>query len=135
MNTLTIDVSGQWQKITLNRPDRLNSFNAELKQELLTALAAAADDPNCRALLITGAGRGFCAGQDLLERSAETGKPVPSFRETIEEFYNPLALSIRGMGKPVVCAVNGVAAGAGRSEGRRVGIECVSTWRYRWTPD
>ncbi|MBP6019510.1 MAG: 2-(1,2-epoxy-1,2-dihydrophenyl)acetyl-CoA isomerase [Burkholderiaceae bacterium] len=113
MNAITVNVFERSRKITLNRPDRLNSFNAELKQELLAALAQAAEDPQCRALLITGAGRGFCAGQDLAERAKTEGKPVQSFRQTLEEFYNPLALAIRAMNKPVVCAVNGVAAGAG----------------------
>ncbi|MFA5522373.1 MAG: enoyl-CoA hydratase-related protein [Castellaniella sp.] len=113
MTSLLIDDFGSWRKITLNRPDRLNSFNAELKTEVLAALADAAQAPGCRALLITGAGRGFCAGQDLQERARAEGEAALSFRDTLEEFYNPLALAIRRMEKPVVCAVNGVAAGAG----------------------
>lgn len=100
-----------WRKITLSRPDRLNSFNSDLKEQLLAALSKASNDKSCRALLITGAGRGFCAGEDLGARQA--GPNTSGFKETLEQFYNPLALAIRQMEKPVVCAVNGVAAGAG----------------------
>ena len=102
-----------WRKITLNRPDRLNSMNAELKQRLLEALAEAAADAECRAVLLTGSGRGFCAGEDLNARGGTEAAQALSLKEAIEQFYNPVTLAIREMKKPVVCAVNGVAAGAG----------------------
>ena len=101
---------GGWTELTLNRPDRLNAFNEELHRTLAAALEQAADDA-CRAVLISGAGRGFCAGQDLGDRVNAAG-PL-DLGATIEAFYNPLVRRIRSLRKPVVCAVNGVAAGAG----------------------
>lgn len=102
---------GGWTKITLNRPDRLNAFNDEMHQSLSEALTDAANDEECRALLLTGAGKGFCAGQDLSDRLQNGG--VPDLGATIETFYNPLIRRLRALPKPIVCAVNGVAAGAG----------------------
>jgi 2-(1,2-epoxy-1,2-dihydrophenyl)acetyl-CoA isomerase len=99
---------GDWRKLTLNRPDKLNAFNAAMHHALSHALAEASADVKCRALLITGSGRAFCAGQDL--ESARDGHDLGN---AIERWYNPLIRRIRGMGIPVVCAVNGVAAGAG----------------------
>lgn len=99
-----------WTELTLNRPDRLNAFNEELHQALAKALEEAADDA-CRAVLLTGTGRGFCTGQDLNDRVNAEG-PI-DLGATVEAFYNPLIRRIRGLEKPVVCAVNGVAAGAG----------------------
>ncbi|QRG05679.1 2-(1,2-epoxy-1,2-dihydrophenyl)acetyl-CoA isomerase [Xanthobacter dioxanivorans] len=99
-----------WRELTLNRPDRLNAFNADLHRALAAALDAAADDA-CRAVLLTGAGRGFCAGQDLGDRANMEGPP--DLGAAIEAFYNPLVRRLRALRKPVVCAVNGVAAGAG----------------------
>ncbi len=107
---LTVTDHGGWTELTLNRPDRLNSFNEALHGALADALDAAAED-DCRAVLLTGAGRGFCAGQDLSDRANAEG-PL-DLGATIEAFYNPLIRRIRGLHKPVVCAVNGVAAGAG----------------------
>nr|WP_205524177.1 2-(1,2-epoxy-1,2-dihydrophenyl)acetyl-CoA isomerase PaaG [Rhodopseudomonas sp. WA056] len=106
-----IDDRGAWRVITLNRPDRLNSFNAAMHGALATALDAACD-PACRAVLLTGAGRGFCAGQDLADVAVTDGA-APDLGVTIDEFYNPLVRRIRALDKPVVCAVNGIAAGAG----------------------
>ena len=98
--------------VTLNRPDKLNAFNDAMHEELRTALDEAEADEDCRALLITGAGRGFCAGQDLSDRLLKPGeKPVP--RESLEKYYNPLVRRLRALPFPVVAAVNGVAAGAG----------------------
>lgn len=100
-----------WATITLNRPDRLNAFNRVMHRALGEALAALDADESCRAVLLTGAGRGFCAGQDLSD--LDTGDGPPDLGDTIEQFYNPLIRRLRGMAKPVVCAVNGIAAGAG----------------------
>lgn len=99
-------------EITLNRPEVLNSFNEAMGREFQEALKGAAD-PSIRAVLLTGAGRGFCAGQDLAETQGtpETG-PV-DFAEIVRKKYTPIVLAIRQLEKPVVCAVNGVAAGAG----------------------
>ena len=97
--------------ITLNRPAALNSFTAEMHGMLLGALNAAADDGAVRALLITGSGRGFCAGQDLND-PAMVGGSV-DVGAVIDRFYRPLATRVRSMPVPVVAAVNGVAAGAG----------------------
>jgi 2-(1,2-epoxy-1,2-dihydrophenyl)acetyl-CoA isomerase len=96
------------QVITLNRPEVLNSFNLPMARELQDALSVAAADDNIRAVLLTGQGRGFCAGQDLAAVSLED-----DLGETVRAQYNPIIRAIRRLEKPVVCAVNGVAAGAG----------------------
>jgi len=111
VDDVLIDDRGGWRIVTLNRPDRLNSFNASMHRALAFALDAARD-PGCRAVLLTGAGRGFCAGQDLADVAVADGA-VPDLGVTIDEFYNPLVRRIRALQKPVVCAVNGIAAGAG----------------------
>jgi 2-(1,2-epoxy-1,2-dihydrophenyl)acetyl-CoA isomerase len=100
-------------EITLNRPDRLNSFNDEMHAAMAAVLDVAERDDACRAVLLTGAGRGFCAGQDLDARNPEKMSGPPDLGETLTRFYNPMIRRIRSLGKPVVCAVNGVAAGAG----------------------
>jgi len=97
--------------LTLNRPAALNSFTAALHAELRAALDAAADDTTVRCVVVTGAGRGFCAGQDLND-AGMAGDEV-DVGEVIERLYRPLALRVRSMPVPVVAAVNGVAAGAG----------------------
>ena len=101
-----------WRKLVLNRPDRLNAFNDEMHDRLSRALDAAATDAQCRAVVITGAGRGFCAGQDLNDRVATDMEEI-DLGQTVERFYNPLIRKLRALPKPIICAVNGVAAGAG----------------------
>lgn len=96
--------------LTLNRPDSLNALNATMRRELTAALKAASRDDGTRAVVITGAGRGFCAGADLRGGSGER-----DFRHVLTTEYNPLIEAIRTLPKPVVAAVNGVAAGAGVS--------------------
>lgn len=97
--------------ITLNRPDKLNSFTKAMHIALRQAFREAAHDPACRAIVLTGAGRGFCAGQDLQERSFDNGPP--DLGASLTENYNPLVMAIRTAEKPVIGAINGVAAGAG----------------------
>jgi 2-(1,2-epoxy-1,2-dihydrophenyl)acetyl-CoA isomerase len=99
--------------LTLNRPEKLNAFNDAMHLELREALARAADDDTVRALLLTGAGRGFCAGQDLSDRKFNPAEGARDLGATVDQFYNPLVRTLRALPKPVVAAVNGVAAGAG----------------------
>ncbi|MBM3540129.1 MAG: 2-(1,2-epoxy-1,2-dihydrophenyl)acetyl-CoA isomerase, partial [Alphaproteobacteria bacterium] len=114
-STILFDVADSVATLTLNRPDKLNSFTAEMHAELRDALAAAADPAKgCRALLITGAGRGFCAGQDLGQRQMTDGATI-DLGETIDKLFNPLIRRLRSLPLPVVGAINGVAAGAGMS--------------------
>ena len=100
-------------RVTLNRPDRLNSFTAQMHEELRDALAKVRADASARVLLLTGAGRGFCAGQDLSDRAVAPGGAPVDLGASIENNYRPLVLALRSLPMPVVCAVNGVAAGAG----------------------
>ncbi|ASP32758.1 2-(1,2-epoxy-1,2-dihydrophenyl)acetyl-CoA isomerase PaaG [Labrenzia sp. VG12] len=100
-------------RITLNRPDRLNAFNEEMHLALRGQLKVAAETADIRAVLLTGAGRAFCAGQDLSDRDMRDGSEAPDLGVTLETLYNPLVRQIRALEKPVICAVNGVAAGAG----------------------
>jgi 2-(1,2-epoxy-1,2-dihydrophenyl)acetyl-CoA isomerase len=111
--TVTHERKDGYHVLTLNRPDRLNAFNEEQHLALRAALEACAAEADCRAVVLTGAGRGFCAGQDLGDRDPATMGEAPDLGATIETLYNPLVRQIRALEKPVVCAVNGVAAGAG----------------------
>lgn len=113
--TILFDVADGVATLTLNRPERLNSFTAEMHGELRDALAKVADPAGgCRALLIAGAGRGFCAGQDLTQRKM-SGDAAPDLGETLDKLFNPLIRALRSLPLPVIGAVNGVAAGAGMS--------------------
>jgi 2-(1,2-epoxy-1,2-dihydrophenyl)acetyl-CoA isomerase len=100
-------------RLTLNRPDRLNSFNDRMHEEVRDALAQVRVGGQARVLLLTGAGRGFCAGQDLGDRAVAPGGEAVDLGASIERNYKPLVLGLRALPMPVVCAVNGVAAGAG----------------------
>lgn len=102
-------------RLTLNRPERLNSFNDAMHRELADCLTQAERDDIVRALLITGAGRGFCAGQDLNDRQVDPAAAAPDLGRSVETFYNPLVRRLARLPKPVIAAVNGVAAGAGAS--------------------
>lgn len=114
--TILFDVADGVATLTLNRPDKLNSFNTRMHGEIADALQKVRNDDAIRCLLLTGAGRGFCAGQDLSDRRMDPSDPnaePPDLGETIETLYNPLIRTLTTLEKPVVCAVNGVAAGAG----------------------
>lgn len=111
--TIGFDVVDGVGRVTLNRPDRLNSFNVEMHGEVASALDLVAADDGIGAVLLTGAGRGFCAGQDLSDRSVAPGASPVDLGDSVEKYYAPLVQRLTGMAKPVVCAVNGVAAGAG----------------------
>jgi 2-(1,2-epoxy-1,2-dihydrophenyl)acetyl-CoA isomerase len=114
--TIQFSVADRIARLTLNRPERLNSFNVQMHEEVRDALArvaAAAADRSVRVLVLGGAGRGFCAGQDLSDRAVAPGEAAPDLGASIEKYYGPLVLALRALPIPVVCAVNGVAAGAG----------------------
>ncbi|WP_428033859.1 2-(1,2-epoxy-1,2-dihydrophenyl)acetyl-CoA isomerase PaaG [Amphritea sp.] len=99
--------------LTLNRPDSLNSFNTQMHAEVRDALKQVKTSDAVRCLLITGNGRGFCAGQDLSDRAVDPDAAMPNLGESIEKNYNPMIRTISSLEMPVICAVNGVAAGAG----------------------
>lgn len=103
---------GTWRKLILNRPDKLNAFSAEMHQAFAAALDAAASDKKCRAILLTGAGRGFCAGQELGPAVLPTPAGPPDLGPVVAD-YNAMIRRIRALPMPVIAAVNGVAAGAG----------------------
>ncbi len=109
---LRFDVANRVATITLARPDALNALTLALKRDLLAALAAARRDRTVRAVILTGEGRAFCAGQDLRERLEPDAAPL---EVELRERYNPLVSAMRGLPQPIVGAINGVAAGAGAS--------------------
>lgn len=108
--TIHFEITDQVARIRLNRPEVLNSFNKEMAMELQRILAQCDSDPQIRAVFITGEGRAFCAGQDLAEAIDANG---PGLQNIVRDHYNPIIERIRAIEKPVVAAVNGVAAGAG----------------------
>jgi 2-(1,2-epoxy-1,2-dihydrophenyl)acetyl-CoA isomerase len=109
---IIFDIAGGIARLTFNRPERLNSFNATMHREVRAALASVRT-AQARVLVLTGAGRGFCAGQDLNDRAVAPGAAPPDLAESIEQNYKPLVLALRELPLPVIAAVNGVAAGAG----------------------
>jgi 2-(1,2-epoxy-1,2-dihydrophenyl)acetyl-CoA isomerase len=110
---ILLDIRDGVARVTLNRPDRLNSFNDAMHAALRDALARVRADASVRVMLLTGAGRGFCAGQDLSDRAVAPGEAAVDLGASIERNYMPLILGLRELPLPVLCAVNGVAAGAG----------------------
>ena len=110
-NTLLYKSENSITTISLNRPDRYNAFNFEMSEELQSALRFATDDPECRVIVLTGEGKAFCSGQDLKD-IVNTDK---GFSDIVYECYNPIIKAMRSMPKPIICRVNGVAAGAGCS--------------------
>lgn len=115
MTSLLVDDREGVRTFTLNRPEAFNSLTVELKESLRDALNDTAADPNVRAVVLTGAGKAFCAGQDLKEHVAALQADDPTPFRTVEEHYNPIVRAITSMPKPVIAAVNGMAAGAGAS--------------------
>ena len=111
MNSINLKVENQIAYITLNRPDVFNSFNKQMAFLMQDTLDFCANDSSVRAIVITGNGKAFCAGQDIGEITDPDLNP--GFRKILDDHYNPIVLKIRNIEKPIICAVNGVAAGAG----------------------
>jgi len=111
--TVRLDLADGVATLTLARPDRLNSFTVQMHGEVQQALAQVRAESAARCLVLTGAGRGFCAGQDLADRAVDPTSPGVDLGDSIEQFYKPLVLALRRLEMPTIAAVNGVAAGAG----------------------
>lgn len=113
VETVLFSVNNGVATLVLNRPAALNSFNAQMHEEVKAAMSEVRENRDIRCLLITGSGRGFCAGQDLNDRAVNDASTRVDLGESVERYYNPLIRAISTLNVPVVCAVNGVAAGAG----------------------
>ncbi len=111
--TIIFSVTDGVARLTLNRPDRLNSFTEQMHAEVREAFAQLAQDKSARVFVLSGAGRGFCAGQDLADRSVLPGEAPVDLGASVENNYKPLVLALQNLPMPTLCAVNGVAAGAG----------------------
>ena len=111
--SILFDITNGVGRLTLNRPDKLNSFTTGMHEEVRDALSRLREEKDLRVLLLTGAGRGFCAGQDLGDRAVAPGDDPVDLGISIEKYYGPMVVSLRALPVPVLCAVNGVAAGAG----------------------
>ncbi len=110
--TILLSVEGNSARLTLNRPDKLNSFNVRMHEDVQRALKSVRAQ-GARVLVLSGAGRGFCAGQDLADRAVAPGTQGADLGDSIERYYKPLVLALQELPMPVIAAVNGVAAGAG----------------------
>jgi 2-(1,2-epoxy-1,2-dihydrophenyl)acetyl-CoA isomerase len=125
---IAVDRDGAVTRVTLNRPEKLNALTQVMSDELMDAFTAAGDDPEVRAVVLTGAGRGFCAGQDLTEfEAAYRAGDRPDIQAHLERSYHRLIPAIVRTPKPVVAAVNGVAAGAGVSLAVACDVRIAST--------
>jgi 2-(1,2-epoxy-1,2-dihydrophenyl)acetyl-CoA isomerase len=113
MPSVLVSIDSSVLSITLNRPEKLNAFNPDMHKLLRAAVERAAEDPQVRAVLLTGAGRGFCAGQDLSDTGIVPSEGPVNFGDKVERLWSPLIRRLTGFAFPTVCAVNGVAAGAG----------------------
>jgi 2-(1,2-epoxy-1,2-dihydrophenyl)acetyl-CoA isomerase len=111
--TIIFEIKDGVARLTLNRPDRLNSFTVQMHKEVAAALTEVETNKAARVLVLTGAGRGFCAGQDLNDRAVAPGAAPVDLGESVEKYYGPLIKRLSTLKMPVICAVNGVAAGAG----------------------
>src|SRR5262249_1597501 len=110
---ILLEITDGLATLVLNRPDKLNAFNARMHEQMQTALSTIATDDRVRCMLLTARGRGFCAGQDLAERKSGGGETARDLGKTIEATWNPLARALDAIRVPTVCVLNGVAAGAG----------------------
>lgn len=111
--TIIFEIKDGVARLTLNRPDRLNSFTVKMHTEVAAALTEVESDKAARVMVLTGSGRGFCAGQDLSDRAVAPGAEPVDLGHSVETYYSPLIKRLSGLRMPVICAVNGVAAGAG----------------------
>jgi 2-(1,2-epoxy-1,2-dihydrophenyl)acetyl-CoA isomerase len=115
MDDILVEPHDGWRKLILNRPAKLNAVNADMLPRLLAAIDAAEADASCRAVVLTGAGRGFCAGQELGPNLAPGPNGPPDLEALADRFHHEVVRRMRGSRLPFICAVNGVAAGAGAS--------------------